>query len=171
MLSRAHSLQTRSEPKLVGRYASLQTLNDADERVQYYVPWELTKAQEETINDQIRAAEDMIERERRDFRSRKEQRLKALGVTPPPRSPSPPPRRQQQPEAESKSEPRPEPEPKADSRAEEATVGDPKPPPQDTNPDTAAPTPFKTRSYHHQDRDPDENGDEMMQDEEDVVIY
>jgi hypothetical protein len=33
-----------------------------------------------------------------------------------------------------------------------------------------APTPSKTRTYHH-DKDHDENGDEMVHDEEDIVIY
>lgn len=49
-------------------------------------------------------------------------------------------------------------------------VGEPKPPPHDTNPDVAASTPSKARTDHH-DKDHDENGDEMVQDEEDVVIY
>jgi hypothetical protein len=111
----------------------------------------------------------MIDRERRDFRERKEQRLRALGVTPPPRSPSPPPQQpKQQPEPEP--EPAPEPETLSDSGPEETTVGEPKPPPQDTNPDAVAPTPSKARNPHHV-KDHDENGDEMMQDEEDIVIY
>jgi hypothetical protein len=55
-------------------------------------------------------------------------------------------------------------------QSEEATVGEPKPPPQDTNPDAVALPPSKARISHH-DKDHDENGDEMMQDEEDTVIY
>ncbi|KAK4233793.1 pinin/SDK/memA/ protein conserved region-domain-containing protein [Achaetomium macrosporum] len=141
MLAMAHSLQTRSEPKL------------------YYVPWELTKEQEDIVNDQIRATRDVIQREAREFKTRKEQRFKALGVTPPPRSPSPPRQKEQL----------PEPEPDAEPRSKEATVGEPKPPPQDANPDTVAPTPSKVRTYHEKEHD--ENGDEMMQDEEDIVIY
>lgn len=128
---------------------------------QYYLPWELTKEQEEIISDQIRTAEDTVDRERRDFKNRKEQRLRSLGVTPPPRSPSPPPRQQKpQPKAEAEPEMGPD----------EAMVGEPKPPPQDTNPDVVEPVPSKARTYHH-DKDHDENGDEMVQDEEDIVIY
>ncbi|KAL2128063.1 hypothetical protein VTI74DRAFT_9767 [Chaetomium olivicolor] len=145
MLARARSLQTRSEPKL------------------YYLPWEPTKEQEDIINDQIRAAEEMIDRERRNFKERRERRFKELGVTPPPRSPTPSPR-------EEKPEPGPAPEPEAESRPDQATAGEPKSPPQVTNPDAAAPTPSKSRSNHHE-RDHDENGDEVMQDEEDIVIY
>jgi hypothetical protein len=95
---------------------------------------------------------------------RKEQRLRELGVTPPPRSPSPPPRQQQQRQQQS------EPEPETDPRSENATVGEPKSPPQDANPDAVAPVPSKARTDPH-DKDHDENGDEMMQDEEDIVIY
>ncbi|KAL2141823.1 hypothetical protein VTI28DRAFT_1910 [Corynascus sepedonium] len=147
MLAKARSLQTRSEPKL------------------YYLPWELTKEQEDIISDQVRVAEETVERERRDFKSRKEQRLRALGVTPPPRSPSPPPQQPKQPQ-----ESEPGSEPKAESRPEEATVGEPKPPPQDTNSNAAASASPKARDSHH-NKDHDEHGDEIMQDEEDVVIY
>ncbi|KAK4123417.1 hypothetical protein N657DRAFT_719044 [Parathielavia appendiculata] len=141
-----------------------------DEQV-YYLPWELTKEQEDIISDQVRAVEELIDRETRDFKERKEQRLRALGVSPPPRSPSPPPRQLKQrpePAPETKRESQPETVP--NSGAEEATVGEPKPEPRDTNPDAVSPTPSKARNPHH-DKDHDENGDEMMQDEEDTVIY
>ncbi|KAK3295929.1 pinin/SDK/memA/ protein conserved region-domain-containing protein [Chaetomium fimeti] len=147
MLSKAHSLHTESEPRL------------------YYLPWELTKEQEDIISDQVHAAQEAVDRERRDFKTRREQRLRALGVTPPPRSPSPPPRQpRHQPELEANLEPKDGPRP------EEATVGEPKPPPQDTNPGAMASTPPKARDSHH-DKDHDEHGDEMMQDKEDIVIY
>ena len=129
--------------------------------LQYYLPWERTKEQEEIISDQLRTAEETIDRERRAFKTRKEQRLRELGVTPPPRSPSPPPRPQRK---------QPDVGPEAEPQSENATVGDPKRPPQDTNSDAAAPAPSKART-DHPDRDHDENGDEMMQDEEDMVIY
>ncbi|KAL2181628.1 pinin/SDK/memA/ protein conserved region-domain-containing protein [Thermothelomyces heterothallicus CBS 202.75] len=148
MLDKARSLHTRSEPRL------------------YYLPWELTREQEDIINDQVRAAEETVERERREFRIRKEQRLRALGVTPPPRSPSPAP---QQPKHPHESEPSSE--PKSGSRSEEATVGEPKLPPQDTNPDAAAPPELAEARDSHNHKDHDEHGDEIMQDEEDVVIY
>lgn len=171
MLARAHSLHTRSEPKLVSigipsapRAARLTC-------PQYYLPWELTSKQEEIISDQIRTAEEAVDRERRDFKTRKEQWLRALGVTPPPRSPSPPPRQQKQPPPPPPQEQEPKPEKESSRSEEEATVGEPKLPPQDTNPDSVAPAPkARTTTYHH-DKDHDENGDEMVQDEEDVVIY
>ncbi|KAJ4304376.1 hypothetical protein N0V88_001989 [Collariella sp. IMI 366227] len=131
----------------------------------HYLPWEPSKEQEDIIKDQIRAAEEMIDREMRDFKDRRERRFRELGVTPPPRSPTPPPQVEtHQPELE--------PEPAAESRPDQATVGEPKSPPQETNPDTdaAAPTPSNTQNNHHE-REPDENGDEVMQDEEDIVIY
>ncbi|EAQ90996.1 hypothetical protein CHGG_02931 [Chaetomium globosum CBS 148.51] len=136
-----------------------------DERA-YYVPWEPTKEQEDIISDQVHAVQEAIDRERRDFKTRREQRLRALGVTPSPRSPSPPPREQprHRPEREEDSGP------KAGSHPEEATVGEPNPPPQDTNPGALAPTPPKARDSHP-DKDHDEHGDEMMQDKEDIVIY
>ncbi|KAL2024395.1 hypothetical protein VTK56DRAFT_8206 [Thermocarpiscus australiensis] len=144
MLARAHSLRTRSEPKL------------------YYLPYELTEEQEHIVKEQIRAAEETIDKETREFRERKEQRLKELGVSPPPRSPSPSPQRENGQQAEPQPEPQPQPK-------DDATVGEPKPPPQDTNPDAAALPPPKSRNVH--DKDHDENGDEMMQDAEDTVIY
>ncbi|KAL2164458.1 hypothetical protein VTH06DRAFT_3674 [Thermothelomyces fergusii] len=136
-----------------------------DERA-YYLPWELTREQEDIISDQVRAAEETIERERREFRIRKEQRLRALGVTPPPRSPSPAPQ-----QAERTHEPEPSSGPQSGPRSEEATVGEPKRPPQDANPDAAAPPGSPKARDSHSHKDHDEHGDEIMQDEEDVVIY
>ncbi|GAB1320488.1 hypothetical protein MFIFM68171_10698 [Madurella fahalii] len=149
MLARAHSLETRSKPSL------------------RYLPWELTKNQEETIKDQIYATQETIERERREFKARKAQRLKELGITPPSRSPSPPRQQRRPPEPEPEPEQGQEQEP--DAQAEEAPVGEPKHTQQDTNPGDEARPPSKTRNYH--DKDHDENGDEMVQDEEDTVIY
>ncbi|KAL1866826.1 hypothetical protein VTK73DRAFT_4475 [Phialemonium thermophilum] len=63
MLALAHSLQTRSQPRL------------------YYRPWEFTRAQEDIIEEQIQTAKDNIEREKQDFARQKEQRLRHLGVT------------------------------------------------------------------------------------------
>jgi len=147
MLAKARNLYTRSEPRL------------------YYLPWEPTKEQEDIISDQVQAAEEAVDRERRDFKTRKEQRLRALGVTAPPRSPSPPPRQpRHQPELEEDAEP------KAGFHPEEATVGEPNPPPRDANTGAMAPAPPKARDSHP-DKDHDEQGDEMMQDKEDIVIY
>lgn len=68
MRAMAHSLQTRSEPKL------------------FYRPWELTAAQEDKIQDQIRDTEADIADEVQRFKRRKEARLKDLGVEFPPES-------------------------------------------------------------------------------------
>ncbi|CAN8096774.1 unnamed protein product [Discula destructiva] len=64
MLAMARGLQTKSEPKL------------------YYRPWELTQEQEDTIADQIRAAEAQIHDELQQFKRDKAHRLKELGVLP-----------------------------------------------------------------------------------------
>ncbi|PSR94434.1 pinin/SDK/memA/ protein conserved region-domain-containing protein [Coniella lustricola] len=63
MLARAHSLQTRSRPKL------------------YYRPWELTQDQEHIIKEQIRDVQATIEDELEQFKRQKEQRLKDLGAS------------------------------------------------------------------------------------------
>ncbi|EFW99377.1 nucleoside transporter family [Grosmannia clavigera kw1407] len=62
LLALARNLQTRSEPKL------------------YYRPWELSKHQEQIIEDQILAAEENIERETSEFARQKRERLAVLGV-------------------------------------------------------------------------------------------
>ncbi|KAI1464994.1 pinin/SDK/memA/ protein conserved region-domain-containing protein [Daldinia caldariorum] len=62
MLATARFLETKSTPKI------------------YYLPWDLTEEQEDTIKEQTREAEDIIDKEALDFKQRKEQRLKALGV-------------------------------------------------------------------------------------------
>ena len=161
MLAQAHSLRTRSEPKLVSMDPARRHCGEVNLFPQYYLPWERTKEQEDIISDQIRTAEETIDGERRAFKTRKEQRLRELGVSPPPGSPSPPPRPQRK---------QPAGGPETESQSENATVGDPKRPPQDTNPDVAAAAPSKAPT-DHTDKDHDENGDEMMQDEEDMVIY
>ncbi|KAF3770146.1 hypothetical protein M406DRAFT_246069 [Cryphonectria parasitica EP155] len=65
MLAMAHSLLTKSEPKL------------------YYRPWKTTQEQQDIIKDQIRDTKAQIEDELQRFRVRKEQRLKDLGVLSP----------------------------------------------------------------------------------------
>ncbi|KAK3357387.1 pinin/SDK/memA/ protein conserved region-domain-containing protein [Lasiosphaeria hispida] len=66
LLAVAHSLHTTYEPRL------------------YYRPWELSKEQEHIIENQLLAAQDIIDRERHDFKLRKENRLAELGVVRPP---------------------------------------------------------------------------------------
>ncbi|KAI0104196.1 pinin/SDK/memA/ protein conserved region-domain-containing protein [Nemania sp. FL0031] len=62
MLAKARYLQTRAKPKI------------------FYLPYELTRTQEDIIQDQIQQAESIVEKEVSAFRERKEQRLRGLGV-------------------------------------------------------------------------------------------
>ncbi|KAK0738403.1 pinin/SDK/memA/ protein conserved region-domain-containing protein [Schizothecium vesticola] len=86
MLVLARSLRTKSVPRL------------------YYRPWELTKAEERIVDDQVRAAKETIDREVEEFQDEKVRRLRDLGIL------RPPPRQQQQ-----------------------NTVGEPNNPPEDAN--------------------------------------
>ncbi|KAI1186852.1 pinin/SDK/memA/ protein conserved region-domain-containing protein [Nemania serpens] len=70
MLAKARYLQTRAKPKI------------------FYLPYELTREQEDTIQDQIHQTEKMIEREVLKFRQRKEERLQNLGIAVKPSMPS-----------------------------------------------------------------------------------
>ncbi|KAJ9131166.1 hypothetical protein NKR23_g11825 [Pleurostoma richardsiae] len=123
MLAMAHNLRTKSEPKL------------------YYRPWELTRAQGDKIEDQIRDAEGIIDEEIQRFKRRKEQRLKELGAYQPSNS--------------------------------DDMVGDPieegsnAAKSESTNPEPAPPL----KQQHAHDRDHDENGDVIVEAEEDTVIY
>ncbi|OTA91621.1 hypothetical protein M434DRAFT_397138 [Hypoxylon sp. CO27-5] len=63
MLATARFLETKSAPKI------------------YYLPWDPTVEQEDIIKDQIRKAEDIINKEVLDFKRHKEQTMKALGIT------------------------------------------------------------------------------------------
>ncbi|KAI8634981.1 hypothetical protein F5Y19DRAFT_132592 [Xylariaceae sp. FL1651] len=62
MLAKAHYLQTRARPKI------------------YYLPWELTRTQEDEIKDQLQGVEKIIAKEISEFKERKNQRLRALGI-------------------------------------------------------------------------------------------
>ncbi|KAK6952909.1 hypothetical protein Daesc_005206 [Daldinia eschscholtzii] len=62
MLATARFLETKSTPKI------------------YYLPWDLTEEQEDIIKEQTREAEDIIDKEALDFKQRREQKLKVLGV-------------------------------------------------------------------------------------------
>ncbi|KAK0711226.1 pinin/SDK/memA/ protein conserved region-domain-containing protein [Lasiosphaeris hirsuta] len=117
LLAIAHSLQTTHEPRL------------------YYRPWELSEEQEHVIKSQVLAAKDTVDRERHDFKLRKESRLAELGVVRPPSQP-------------------------------ENTVGEPKPP-EDTNRRSSATSLPKV----HIEKVEKDDGDEMVHDEEDTVLY
>lgn len=62
--------------------ASARALQTRSEPKLYYRPWELTKEQEDIIKDQIRDAEAQIEDELQQFKRDKEQRLRELGALP-----------------------------------------------------------------------------------------
>ncbi|KAI1340496.1 hypothetical protein F5Y15DRAFT_406780 [Xylariaceae sp. FL0016] len=63
MLAMAHHLQTKSRPKI------------------YYLPWELTRDQEDIIRDQVQDTEDLVDKEVLEFGQRKQQKMKALGIS------------------------------------------------------------------------------------------
>ncbi|KAI0603213.1 pinin/SDK/memA/ protein conserved region-domain-containing protein [Biscogniauxia sp. FL1348] len=69
MRATARFLQTQSRPKI------------------YYLPWKPTEKQEDTIKDQIRDVEDIINKEVLEFKQQKEQRLRSLGVAVKPPTP------------------------------------------------------------------------------------
>lgn len=147
MLAMAHCLRTRSEPKL------------------YYRPWELTPEQEDVIKDQIRDAEDEIANEVRQFRRRKEQRLSDLGVLALPAA------------LEVDNTVGEQAERSNTAAQVESTIDDA----AATNHDhhdhdhahehapahSPSPAPAPKNSHHHEDKD----HDEMVEAEEDTVIY
>ncbi|KAI1374606.1 hypothetical protein F4677DRAFT_425561 [Hypoxylon crocopeplum] len=69
MLAMAGFLETKSAPKI------------------YYLPWDPTDEQEDAIKAQIREAEETIDKEVLDFKRRKEQMLKVLGIAADPPTP------------------------------------------------------------------------------------
>ncbi|KAG8166189.1 hypothetical protein KVR01_004741 [Diaporthe batatas] len=139
MLAMAHSLRTRSEPKL------------------YYRPWDLTQEQEDIIKDQIRDTEEEIADDVRQFRRDKEQRLSELGALGP-RAPSEADNAVGE-QAEERSNTAAQDVPANDAAA--ATNHDRHQRPRSISP---APAP---RGSHHEDKD----HDEMVEAEEDTVIY
>jgi hypothetical protein len=151
---------------------------------QYYLPWELTSSQEALIKDQIRDAEELIEKETREFKQRKAQRLTALGVAPskPDSEPVPP-----------VSEPAPVPAPDSAGRESQTAPGDQAAEqPQSTtgkvdidaasdNSSAHRDNPTKTTDGHvtdhaskaglQQERENDDTEDVMVEGDEDTVIY
>ncbi|KAK7713083.1 hypothetical protein SLS63_012165 [Diaporthe eres] len=134
-----------------------------DEQV-YYRPWELTPEQEDIIKDQIRDAEDEIANEVRQFKRRKEQRLSDLGVLAPPAA------------SEVDNTVGEQAEERSNTAAQvESTIDDA----AATNHDhhdhahehapahSPSPAPAPKNSHHHEDKD----HDEMVEAEEDTVIY
>ncbi|KAK1750755.1 pinin/SDK/memA/ protein conserved region-domain-containing protein [Echria macrotheca] len=128
MLATARCLQTRSLPRLS------------------YEPWKLTREQERIVDKQVRAARVTIDREREEFRIRKERRLWNLGGAP--SSGRPP------------------------SRANNTLLGEPKPPDDANDHRRMSSSSSVPARVHAETRDHDENGDEVLvHDEEDTVLY
>lgn len=161
LLDTARFLCTESEPKI------------------YYLPWEPTARQETLIKDQIQAAEDLVEKETREFKQRKVQRLTDLGV---PLSKS---------DSESSSAPAPESAPKSGHEPQAAHADQTRELPESTlskaDKDVAPDLPDKRENNgetidgdvansadkigQQQDRENDEAEDVMVEGDEDTVIY
>lgn len=122
---------------------------------QYYRPWELSPEEEDIIKDQVHDAEGQIEEEVKQFKRRKEQRLKDLGALPS--------------SSEVEATVGEQVKERSNNAAPESTTAATAT--NDRNPSPApAPAPAPTlsqRSSHHEDRD----HDEMVEAEEDTVIY
>lgn len=112
--------------------------------MQYYRPWELTKEQEDTIKDQIHDAEARVEDELQQFKRDKARRLGELGSLP-------------------------------SSSEADAMVGEPVESHRSSN---AAQAESAVTATNDRDRSPvpvpateDKDHDEMVEAEEDTVIY
>ncbi|KAI1082395.1 pinin/SDK/memA/ protein conserved region-domain-containing protein [Whalleya microplaca] len=132
MLAMARFLETRSTPKI------------------YYLPWDPTEEQDEIIKNQIRDVQDLIDKEVLDFKRRKEQRLKALGVAVKPPTPEP--------------EPVPEPKETVGKADDENSTTDL------TKSDSTNRPPSHTRQAGHE-KESDRADDVMIEEDEDTVIY
>lgn len=126
LLETARFLQTSTEPKI------------------FYLPWESTADQQDTIKDQIRDAESLIAEEVREFKQRKEKRLQDLGI------PVKPSERTTEPE-------------QTVGKTDAETLPNP-PPTESTNP------PSTHTNKVGQDKETDEAGDVVVEDE-DAVLY
>ena len=110
------------------------------------MPYELTRTQEDIIQDQIQQVENLIDKEVSDFRKRKEQRLQGLGVAVKPSMPD-----------------------------KDETVGKPhnelptdKPQPESTNRPSSRTT---NKVGPEKEPDRDRADDVMIEEDEDTVIY
>lgn len=127
MLATARFLKTKSIPEI------------------FYLPWDPTVEQEQTIKHQIREAEDIIDRELHDFKQHKEQMMKTLGIAIEPQTP--------------------EPEDTVGSKPDAESVTDL---PQ-SNP-TNHPSPLTTGKTGYE-KEPDKADEVMIEEVEDTVIY
>lgn len=160
MLVLAHSLRTVSEP------------------VVYYKPWELTKEQERIINEQIREAEETVAREVRQFET-KHGRPPKTQTKIEPKTEIPPPSTYDDEDVGKEQDQVGEQPNKSSEDANHGAVpslpsdGMPPPaavPPSTTTGDDKGVTAASIDTTTH-DQDHDHDGDEMIQDGEDMVIY
>lgn len=148
LLSRAHFLSTKTEPKLVCANNPSNYMLSAD-HLQYYKPWEPLPEEEIRIKRQISEIEALIKRELEEFNN-------------------------SHPEESSKEAPIPE--EKIDSSSKE-TVGEPhiEPPPisnadvDPPNPPTKPPQPDQSATGEHSLEE--HNGEVVVEADEDTVIY
>ncbi|KAJ3580018.1 hypothetical protein NPX13_g541 [Xylaria arbuscula] len=126
MLAKARYLQTKATPRI------------------FYLPWELTKVQEDTIRDQILEAEKVIEKEKSGFQERKNRRLEDLGIA-------------VKPPLTNKDE----------------TVGKPhdEPPTDKSQPVSTNRPPSRATNKVGPERESDRADDVMIEEDEDTVIY
>ncbi|KAI0975990.1 pinin/SDK/memA/ protein conserved region-domain-containing protein [Xylaria arbuscula] len=126
MLAKARFLHTQARPKI------------------FYLPWELTKAQEDTIRDQIQQTENIIEKEIAAFKERKEQHLRGMGIVAKPSLPE-----------------------------KDETVGKPhdEPPTDKSQPVSTNRPPSRATNKVGPEKESDRQDDVMIEEDEDTVIY
>jgi hypothetical protein len=108
------------------------------------LPYELTRTQEDTIQDQIQQVENVIETEVAEFKERKEQRLRGLGVVVKPSIPE-----------------------------KDETVGklQDEPPTDKPQPESTNPPPSRATNKVGPEKESDRADDVMIEEDEDTVIY
>ncbi|KAI2637398.1 hypothetical protein GGS21DRAFT_511382 [Xylaria nigripes] len=133
MLAKAHHLQTRSNPKI------------------FYLPWKLTRAQEDMIQDQIQQVENIIKQEVSEFEERKEQRSQTPAIAV--KSPIP--------------------DEKPDISEKHETVGKPndEPPTDKSQPESTNCPPSRATNKVGPEKESDRVDDVMIEEDEDTVIY
>ncbi|EGY15078.1 hypothetical protein VD0002_g2176 [Verticillium dahliae] len=145
LLARAHSLQTKSEPRI------------------YYQPWKFTRAQDDILDDQIADAKATIAREVEEFALRRNQHDRAHGH----RRLSTSQYDKKEPDAAARSAPPPAPStvPSDVTGSASAAVTLPVPAEATNEPSVAKSVPM------HDAHQQDEPGDDVVEAEEDTVMY
>lgn len=76
LLNAANFLQTKTEPILVRE--ALSVIQPEINTSQYYRPWELLPDQEDRIDDQIKEAQALVDKEFDEWKEEKQTRLREL---------------------------------------------------------------------------------------------